>query len=108
MEKLDIVIVETDPVALKELHFVDFYKMLEDSDGEEEAICDFGVYISQVETGSEASNLNIKPGDLVLYLNDEDFLSSTAAILKTHLAKIGKSRVTLTLGRRSSKKKEDD
>jgi len=102
VEKLDIVIIETDPVALKEVHFVDFYKMMENSDDEEAPICDFGVYISQVETGSKALNLNIKSGDLVLCMDEEDFLSSTAAIFKTHLTRIGKTRVTLTLGRRNS------
>ena len=99
MEKLDIVIIETDPVLLRGVQFVDFHKMLENMNVEEETICDFGVYIYQIDDGSEALNLDIKTGDLVLCLNGENFLSSTAAVLKNHLVKCGQTRITLTLGR---------
>ena len=99
MEKLDIVIIEMDPVLLRGVQFVDFHKMLENLNAEEETICDFGVYISKIDDGSEALNLDMKIGDLVLYLNGENFLSSTAAVFKNHLAKCGQTRITLTLGR---------
>ena len=102
VEKLDIVIIETDPVLLRGVQFVDFHKMLENMNGEEETICDFGVYICDIEDGSEALNLDIKTGDLVLYLDVENFLSSTAAIFKNHLVKFGQNRITLTLGRNST------
>ena len=65
--------------------------MLENTD-DEEPICDFGVYVSKVDAGSEALNLDIRAGDLVLCLDDQDFLNSTAA------------KFTLTLGRNSKGK----
>ena len=98
MEKLDIVILETDPVRLQGVKFVDFHKMLEYAD-DEETICDFGVYVSKVDAGSEALNLDIRAGDLVLCLDDQDFLNSTAAKFKNHLGKVSKTIFTLTLGR---------
>ena len=99
VEKLDIVIIETDSVGLQGVQFVDFHKMVENLNAEEETICDFGVYISKIDDGSEALNLDIKTGDLVLYLNGENFLSSTAAVFKNNLVKCGRTRITLTLGR---------
>ena len=103
VEKLDIVILETDPVGLQEVKFVDFHKMLENADYEE-PICDFGVYVSAVDAGSEGLDLDIRAGDLVLCLDDQDFLNSTAAKFKNHLGRITKTRVTITLGRNGNKK----
>ena len=103
VEKLDIVILETHPVRLQGVKFVDFHKLFEYAD-DEETICDFGVYVSKVDAGSEALNLDIRAGDLVLCLDDQDFLNSTAAKFKNHLGKVSKTRVTLTLGRNSKGK----
>ena len=103
VEKLDIVILETDPVGLQEVKFVDFHKMLENADYEE-PICDFGVYVSAIDAGSEGLDLDIRAGDLVLCLDDQDFLNSTAAKFKNHLGRITKTRVTITLGRNGNKK----
>ena len=99
MERLDIVIIETDPVELKGVQIVDFHKMEEIT--EEDLLCDFGVYVSNIDAGSEALSLDIATGDLVLFMDGEAYLTSTAAIFKANLARIGKTRVTLTLGRKS-------
>ena len=103
VEKLDIVITDINPEGLSKVKFVDFYKMLEKSD-DEEPICDFGVYVSEVDVASEAHNLDIKVGDLVLCLDDQDFLNSTAAKIKNYFGKLGKKKVTLTLGRNETRK----
>ena len=103
VEKLDIVITDINPEGLSKVKFVDFYKMLEKS-GDEEPICDFGVYVSEIDVASEALNLDIKVGDLVLCLDDQDFLNSTAAKFKNYLGKLGKKKVTLTLGRNETRK----
>ena len=103
VDKLDIVITDINPEGLSKVKFVDFYKMLEKSE-DEEPICDFGVYVSEIDVASEALNLDIKVGDLVLCLDDQDFLNSTAAKFKNHLGKLGKKRATLTLGRNETSK----
>ena len=99
MEKLDIVVIETDPAGLEGVQFVDCHKMQEHS--EEDLLCDFGVYVSCIDAGTEALTLDIATRDLVLCMDGEDCLTSTAAIFKSNLARIGKTRVTLTLGRKS-------
>ena len=102
MEKLEIVVLDINHDQLKGVTFVDFYKMMEKV-GDEETICDFGVYVSDIDAGSEALTLNLKKGDLVMFMNDEDFLSCTAAQFKTQLSKVGNSRISLTLGRNAAK-----
>ena len=106
MEKLDIVVLEINHAALVGVTFVDFYKMMEKV-GDEETICDFGVYVSEIDADSEALKLDLKKGDLVMFMNDEDFLSCTAAQFKTQLSKVGNARISLTLGRNSAKEEPD-
>lgn len=104
VEKLDIIIVETDPSNLGEFNFVDYHRMLENVDDPENIpICDFGVYVASMNNYDDNKDIDVRIGDLVLFLDDEDFLNSTAAQFKNHLAKQSRSRVSLTLGRNLKK-----
>jgi len=109
VERLDIVIVDSDPRLLLQLvKFCDYHRMMETDEEEDDVfgkeedpapLCDFGVYVEEVSREEEASSLNIMRGDMVLTLEDQDFLSSTASQLKHQLGKVGRPRVSLTLGR---------
>jgi len=109
VERLDIVIVDSDPRLLLELvKFCDYHRMMETEEAEDDVfgseedpapLCDFGVFVEEVSNDEEASSLNIRRGDMVLTVEDQDFLSSTAGQLKNQLAKVGRTRVSLTLGR---------
>jgi len=103
--RLDIVVLQSDPRLLLELvRFSDHHRMVEVEEEEaERLVCDFGVYVEEVMADPEATSLNLARGDMVLTVGEQDFLSSTAGQLKHHLARSGRPRVSLTLGRPRSR-----
>ena len=86
------------PVAdLLALKLVDFHKMLELLEDDGEPVCDFGVFLVQEE--SEVGEL--RTGDLVISVGDEECLESTAAQLRNTISRLdSRATVTMTVGRR--------
>ena len=84
-----------DLLALK---LVDFHKMLELLEDDGEPVCDFGVFLVQEE--SEVGEL--RTGDLVISVGDEECLESTAAQLRNTISRLdSRAKVTMTVGRRT-------
>ena len=80
------------------LKLVDFHKMLELLEDDGEPVCDFGVFLVQEE--SEVGEL--RTGDLVIRVGDEECLESTAAQLRNTISRLdSRAKVTMTVGRRT-------
>ena len=70
--------------------------MLEQLEDEEEPVCDFGIFVSST------ADSELKFGDFVIALDDEDLLESTAGQIKVLIGRLDRSRNhQITLGRRS-------
>ena len=83
-----------DLLALK---LVDFHKMLELLEDEREPVCDFGVFVVQEDEVAE-----LRTGDVVISVEEEDCLESTAAQLRNTISRLDRrANVTMTVGRRT-------
>ena len=90
------------PVAdLLALKLVDFHKMLELLEDDGEPVCDFGVFLVQEE--SEVGEVGeLRTGDLVISVGEEECLESTAAQLRNTISRLdSRAKVTMTVGRRT-------
>ena len=97
IESLNILIIHEKVETLNKLGFLDYHKMLDWLKDEDEPCCDFGIFVVNDTDLCE----NIKTGDVIISIEDEDLLESTAAQLKTILNKhINEQIVTLTIGRK--------
>ena len=84
-----------DLLALK---LVDFHQMLELLEDDREPVCDFGVFVVQ-EAGEVA---DLRTGDVVISVEEEDCLESTAAQLRNTISRLDRrANVTMTVGRRT-------
>ena len=83
-----------DLLALK---LVDFHQMLELLEDDREPVCDFGVFVVQ-----EGEVAELRTGDVVISVEEEDCLESTAAQLRNTISRLDRrANVTLTVGRRT-------
>ena len=97
IERLNILIIHEKVETLNKLGFLDYHKMLDLLKDEDEPCCDFGIFVVNDTDLCE----NIKTGDVIISIEDEDLLESTAAQLKTILNKhINEQIVTITIGRK--------
>ena len=88
---------------LKNVSFVDYHILLDLLEDDEEPSCDFGIFVSSTGDSDFQSENLIQFGDLVLSLNDEDLLESTAAQLKVLINNLdGKRTHQITLGRKDT------
>ena len=97
IDKLNIHVKIMEVGTLMRIDFVDYHKMLDQLDDEEEPCCDFGIFAVV-----DHSAANLATGDVIISVDEEDFLDCTAAQLKTHLLKINgisnKRKVTMVYG----------
>ena len=100
INKLDIHVKEIEVKTLLRMDFVDYHKILDHLEHEEESCCDFGIFALVESSFSEA---DLATGDIIISVDEEDFLDCTSAQLKTHLLKINrgcnKSKVTVVYGK---------
>ena len=83
-----------DLLALK---LVDFHKMLELLEDDREPVCDFGVFVVQEDEVAE-----LRTGDVVISVEEEDCLEATAAQLRNTISRLDRrANVTMTVGRRT-------
>ena len=100
---MNIIILNINYEILKNVSFVDYHILLDLLEDNEEPSCDFGIFVSSKGDSDFQSENLIQFGDLVLSLNDEDLLESTAAQLKVLINNLdGKRNHQLTLGRKDS------
>ena len=102
IDNLDIHGVDLNIEDLYTIDFVDFHKMLDLLDGDEEPCCDFGVFIVIKETEKLKSKLH--NGDIIISVNEEDMLELTAAQVKKVIKK-AESRNTKVLSLLIGRKK---
>ena len=71
-----------------DVNIVDFIKMFEliGDDDECEPVCDFGVFMSQ-----DSSEVNLKTGDLLISIDEDDFLDKTSAQVMNYVKRLKKS-----------------
>ena len=97
IEKLNVHVKIMEVGTLMDVDFVDYHKMLNQLNDEEEPCCDFGIFAVV-----DHSDTDLSTGDVIISVDKEDFLDCTAAQLKTHLLKINgisnKSKVTIVYG----------
>ena len=97
IDKLNIHVKIMEVATLMRIDFVDYHKMLDQLDDEEEPCCDFGIFAVVDHRAADLAT-----GDVIISLDEEDFLDCTAAQLKTYLLKINeisnKSKVTIVYG----------
>ena len=65
--------------------FVDYHNMLEQLQDEEEPVCDFGIFVSS------QSDSELKFGDFVIALDDEDLLETTAGQMRVLIGRLDRS-----------------
>ena len=94
IERLNILIVDTNYDNLARTSFVDYHVMLGQLSDEQEPVCDFGIFVS-----SESDD-QLQFGDLLIALNDEDLLETTARQMRVMISKLERNRNhQVTLGR---------
>ena len=94
IERLNILIVDTNYDNLARTSFVDYHVMLGQLSDEQEPVCDFGIFVS-----SESDD-QLQFGDLLIALNDEDLLEMTAGQMRVMISKLERNRNhQVTLGR---------
>lgn len=97
INKLDVHVKQIEVGTLLRMDFVDFHKILDHLDDEEEPCCDFGIF-ALVDCEADLAT-----GDIIISVDEEDFLDCTAAQLKTHLLKINRRcntiKVTIVYGK---------
>ena len=97
IERLNIIILDTNYDRLARTSLVDYHIMLGQLSQDEEPLCDFGIFVSS------KSEDQLHFGDLLIALNDEDLLESTAGQAKVLISKLERNRKhQVTLGRRKS------
>ena len=100
INNLDIHVKEIEVKTLLRMDFVDYHKILDHLEDEEEPCCDFGIFALVESSFSEA---DLATGDIIISVDEQDFLDCTSAQLKTHLLKINrrcnKSKVTIVYGK---------
>ena len=87
IENLDVYVTEIDLATLLRIDFVDYHKMLDILDDDEEPCCDFGIFAVNHHHNSDPAT-----GDIVISVEDEDFLECTSAQLKSYLEKFKDER----------------
>ena len=104
---MNIIATELDPKYLEHVTFSDFHIILDILDVEDPPICDFGIYVSRVDSNSEnclvgrSCDCNIEVGDMVIFVEDEDMTNMTSAHLNKFLQKYrGQKKIPIVLGRR--------
>ena len=104
---MNIIATELDPKYLEHVTFSDFHIILNILDIEDLPICDFGIYVSRVDSNSEnclvgrSCDCNIEVGDMVIFVEDEDMTNMTSAHLNKFFQKYrGQKKITIVLGRR--------
>ena len=107
IENLNIIATDLHPKYLEHLTFSDFHIILDILDVEDTPICDFGIYVSRIDSNSEDSlvgrncECNIEVGDMVIFVEDEDMTNMTSAHLNKILRKYkGQKKIPIVLGRR--------
>jgi len=107
IENLNIIATDLDPKYLEHVTFSDFHIILNILDIEDLPICDFGIYVSRIDSNSEnglvgrSCDCNIKVGDMVIFVEDEDMTNVTSAHLNNFLQKYkGQKKIPIVLGRR--------
>ena len=94
IERLNILIVDTNYDNLARTSFVDYHVMLGQLSDEQEPVCDFGIFVSS------QSEDQLQFGDLLIALNDEDLLETTARQMRVMISKLERNRNhQVTLGR---------
>ena len=96
---MNILILDTNYDNLARTSFVDYHVMLAQLSDDEEPICDFGIFVS-----SESED-QLQYGDLLIALNDEDLLETTAGQVRVMISKLernGNHQVTLGRGKAHS------
>ena len=94
IERLNILIVDTNYDNLARTSFVDYHIMLGQLSDEQEPVCDFGIFVS-----SQCDD-QLQFGDLLIALNDEDLLETTAGQMRVMISKLERNRNhQVTLGR---------
>ena len=81
-----------------DLNLVDFIKMFEmiGDDDECEPVCDFGVFMSQ-----DSSEVNLKTGDLLISIDEDDFLDKTSAQVVNYIKRLEPQKIiSVTIGRK--------
>ena len=88
IETLQIIIVNMKVKQFHDVNIVDFIKMFEliGDDDECEPVCDFGVFMSQ-----DSSEVNLKTGDLLISIDEDDFLDKTSAQVMNYVKRLKKS-----------------
>ena len=88
IETLQIIIEQMKVKQFHDVNIVDFIKMFEmiDDDDECEPVCDFGVFMSQ-----DSSQVNLKTGDLLISIDEDDFLDKTSAQVMNYVKRLKKS-----------------
>ena len=96
---MNILILDTNYDNLARTSFVDYHIMLGQLSDDEEPVCDFGIFVSS------QSEDQLQFGDLLIALNDEDLLETTAGQVRVLISKLERNRnhqVTLGRGRTHS------
>merc|ERR1712126_150739 len=108
IENLKIIATDIDPKYLEHVTFSDFHIISNILDIEDLPICDFGIYVSRIDSNSEnglvgrSCDCNIKVGDMVIFVEDEDMTNVTSAHLNNFLQKYkGQKKIPIVLGRRN-------
>ena len=97
IERLNILIVETNYENLARTSLVDYHIMLAQLSKDEEPLCDFGIFVS-----SKCED-PLQFGDMLIALNEEDLLETTAGQVKVMIGKLERDRNhQVTLGRGKS------
>ena len=94
IDKLDVHVKQIEVGTLLRMDFVDFHRILDHLDDEEEPCCDFGIFALVDRSFSEA---DLATGDIIISVDEDDFLDCTAAQLKTHLRKINRRCNTIKM-----------
>ena len=94
-----ILIVDTNYENLARTCLVDYHIMLGQLSHDEEPLCDFGIFVSSKSEDHDQLHF----GDLLIALNDEDLLETTAGQVKVMISKLDRDRNhQVTLGRGKS------
>ena len=108
IEDLKIIVSDIDPGDLKCIRFSDYHTMLDILKEDEHPVCDFGIYVSGINQtdddngiGGRELDCNIRVGDIVICVEDEDVTAKTSAQLKHILASRKENKkIQFILGRK--------
>ena len=97
IERLNILILDTTYDHLASTSLVDYHTMLGQLGQDEEPVRDFGIFVSS------KSDDQLQFGDLLIALDDEDLLETTAGQVRVLISKLERNRNhQVTLGRGKS------